>query len=110
MRASISIAVLLVLLVSVYTFFRAGSFIFGPEIVVFSPVEHQISSPMLTITGTVAHATYFSINDRRVWPDKDGFFEETLVLSTGYTIVKLYAHNRQRRERIIFLPLYIQSL
>ena len=109
MRAGTFISLLLIVGIAVYAFFRAQSFLFGPTLTVLFPVPYQYVPQEFTLRGLAENTTYLSINDRRIYPDKDGLFEKHLVLPTGYTIVKLYAHNRQKRERVIYLPLYIQQ-
>ena len=89
--------------------FRSQVFIFGPTLEVEFPRPHQHIPQVFTLRGSTQNTTYLSVNDRRIYPDENGFFERDLALPSGYTIVKLYAHNRQKRERIIYLPLYIQS-
>ena len=108
MRVSTITALFLILIVGTYTFLRAQSFLFGPTLTVVFPKPHQYVPHTFTLRGLAENSTYISINDQRVYPDKKGHFEKDLVLPTGYTIVKLYAHNRQKREQIIHLPLYIQ--
>lgn len=108
MRISTGVSLVIVLIVSTYAFFRAQSFLFGPTLEVLSPKPHQHVQHAFTLHGFTKNSTYLSINDQRIYPDKKGFFEKDLVLAKGYTIVTLYAHNRQKREQIIYLPLYIQ--
>lgn len=108
MRAGTIFSFFLVLVVFVYAFFRAQSFLFGPTLTVLFPASYERVSQEFTLRGFTENATYLSINDRRIYPDEEGFFEKDLILPAGYTIVKLYAYNRQKRERIIYLPLYIQ--
>ncbi|MCY4577012.1 MAG: hypothetical protein OXB96_01080 [Candidatus Kaiserbacteria bacterium] len=108
MRVSTIVALLLILIVGAYTFLRAQPLLFGPTLTVLSPEPQQHVPHAFTLHGFTENSTYLSINDQRVYPDKKGFFKKDLVLPAGYTIVKLYAHNRQKREQIIHLPLYIQ--
>ena len=108
MRISTITAIALVIIVSTYAFFRAQPFLFGPTLEVLSPEPHQRLPHAFTLRGFTENSIYLSINDQRIYPDEKGFFEKDLVLPAGYTIVKLYAHNRQKRKRIIHLPLSIQ--
>lgn len=108
MRIATIAALLLIIMVGTYAFFRGQSFLFGPTLVVLSPEPHRRMPHTFTLHGQVKNSTYLAINDQRIYPDKKGFFEKDLALAAGYTIVKLYAHNRQKREQIIYLPLYIQ--
>ena len=100
---------LLVIGVFVYAFFRSQVFLFGPMLEVEYPKPHEKVPQVFTLVGHVSNITYLSVNDRRIFPDENGLFEQDLALPAGYTIVELYAHNRQKRERIIHLPLYVQS-
>ena len=108
MRISTVAALSIAVIVGTYAFLRAQSFLFGPTLEVLFPEPHQHLPHAFTLRGLTKNNTYLSINDQRIYPDKKGFFEKDLVLPAGYTIVKLYAHNRQKREQIIYLPLYIQ--
>ena len=108
MRVSTIAAFLVTLIVGIYAFFRAQSFLFGPTLEVVFPTPNQHITNAFTLQGFTENSTYLSINDQRIYPDEKGFFEKDLVFPAGYTIVKLYAHSRQKREQIIYLPLYIQ--
>ncbi len=108
MRVSTITAIALVIIVSTYAFFRAQPFLFGPTLEVLFPEPHQHLPHAFTLRGFTENSIYLSINDQRIYPDEKGFFEKDLVLPAGYTIVKLYAHNRQKHKRIIHLPLSIQ--
>ena len=108
MRVSTIVAILLIPIVGSYAFLRAQPFLFGPTLEVHFPEPQQHISHSFTLRGFTKNSTYLSINDQRIYPDKKGVFEKDLVLPAGYTIVKLYAHNRQKREQVIYLPLYIQ--
>ena len=109
MRVSTIAALLLILIVGGYAFLRAQPFLFGPTLEVHFPQPHQHLPHTFTLHGTVKNSTYLSINDQRIYPDEQGSFAKDLALPAGYTIVKVYAHNRQKREQVIYLPLYIQS-
>ena len=90
-----------------YGLFRSQTILFGPQLTILAPEPHSSVPQIFTVEAVTKNATYLTINDQRVYPDRNGYFEQDLLLPTGYTIVKVYAKNRQNREKIIHLPLYI---
>ena len=108
MRLIIIASLILIGITVGYGLLRSEAALFGPEIIIEYPSAYEHIPQIFTVRGQVKGATFLTLNDRRIYPNRDGIFEEDLVLPTGYTIVEIYARNRQSRETIIHLPLYIQ--
>ena len=108
MRALTIVSIILIIITVGYALLRSESVILGPAVIIEYPEANERVAQVFSVRGVVDDASYLTLNDRRIYPDRDGVFEEELVLPTGYTIVKVYARNRQKRETIIYLPLYIQ--
>ena len=108
MRLIIIASLILVGITVGYGLLRSEAALFGPAIVIEYPAPYEHIPQVFAVRGQVEGATFLTLNDRRIYPNRDGIFEEDLVLPTGYTIVEIYARNRQSRETIIYLPLYIQ--
>ncbi len=88
-------SVLLVL----YALFQARFLILGPRIHVATPADNQtLTDPVLTISGTVQNTTFLSLNDRQIFTDKEGHWQEKLIASPGLTIMKLEAKDRFGRK------------
>ena len=109
MRAGHLLIILLVAVTIIYALFRAETLIAGPSVTVFSPIAHEELPQFFTLDGNVQDAVYLAINDQRIYPDSEGFFEKDLVLPPGYTIVEVYARSRHGQEEIIHLPLHIYA-
>lgn len=53
-----------------------------------------LDTPFLPITGTARHARELSINGRAVTIDRQGHFNDEVVLSPGYNIVEVAAKDQ----------------
>jgi hypothetical protein len=96
--------VLLIFIILGYSFFQAHNLIFGPSINLVSPLNNETyTDQAVDIKGTAHNAAYFSIDDRPVLLDKDGAFDEQLLLAPGYTIIKLDATDQfgKRTEKTV---------
>ena len=108
MRALTIVSIILIIITVGYALLRSESFILGPTIIIEYPTTGEHVSQVFSVRGTVEDVSYLTLNDQRIYPDRAGIFEEDLVLPVGYTVIEVYARNRQKRETIIHLPLYIQ--
>lgn len=109
MRGTNVLAILLVSITVAYALLRAPAFLFGPSLEIFSPEPNTSVPQHFTLDGQVRNSVFLSVNDRRLYPDREGYFRTDVVLPTGHAIVKIYARNRQRRETVIHIPLHIRS-
>ena len=108
MRVLTIVSIILVVITVGYALFRSQNVILGPAVVVEYPAAHERVPQVFTLRGNAQDVSFLTLNDRRIYPDRDGVFEEELVMPVGYTIVEIHARNRQQRETTIHLPLYIQ--
>jgi len=91
---------LLGLLIVGYSLFQAEKLIAGPIIDVFTPESGATyHSPLIEITGRARNIAYLSLDDRKIFTDKDGYFTEKLLLSPGYNIIKLDAQDKFKTYR-----------
>ena len=85
-------------LISFYVLFQARFLITGPQIVLDSePPIHQ-NERVITLSGQAFNITHLWLNDRPIFTDENGHFEEALILENGYTITTLRARDRYGRE------------
>lgn len=93
--------VLLTIAIVGYSLFAGWNYLEGPSLVVTFPTDgYSTTSPIIDVTGTTEHAGFISINDRAIYIDEKGEFSETLLLSPGYNIIKIYAKDRYERHII----------
>ncbi len=93
------IVLFLLLLVLGFGFYQFRIFITGPKLTVSYPTEiiSTVSADIIHIQGSVKNAAYLYINDRQIYTNPEGFFDETLYLLPGYNpiTVKLVGKNNQ---------------
>lgn len=105
-----SVAVLLGIL---YVLFQARFLIIGPQIVANDPGVVQ-SERRVVIEGTAYNISRLWLNDRQIYTDEFGRFNEAIVLENGYTVATLRAEDRYGRDTqvvrsFVYLPAsYIQ--
>lgn len=89
-----TIALSFVLLV-VYFIFGAQFYILGPELFIVKPSNGDtVNDSFLVIKGNVSRAALLWINDQAIIADKNGVFEESLLLSKGYNIIGVTAKDK----------------
>jgi len=82
-----------------YSIFNFRIFISGPEIIVTSPQNGAVvNSELVEINGKAVNTSFISLNDRSIFVDEDGNFKEFLLLSSGYNIIVIKAHDQFERE------------
>lgn len=93
-----------ILVIFGYSFFQARNLIFGPAIYINSPINgNTYISPLVEIKGLAKNANYLTFDDRPIFTDEFGNFEEKILLSPGYNIIKLDAQDKfgKKTEKII---------
>lgn len=83
-----------------YFIFNFRIFIAGPEILITSPQNGEVTDKeLIEISGKAENVNFISINDRSIFLDENGNFKEVLLLSSGYNIIVIKA--RDKFERVI---------
>jgi len=92
-------AIIFFALFALYAGFETLKVVAGPSLTVTSPKDlATIRDSVLTIKGTVARAAFISINGRQIFADKNGYFEDELLLQAGYTIIRVSVKDRFDKE------------
>lgn len=85
----------------VYGLFNARSFILGPRIKVLKPNENFVSgNRLIEIKGIAKNASFLNLNGRSIYTDKNGYFQERLLLSSGYNVIMIKGKDRFKNETI----------
>jgi hypothetical protein len=97
-----------------YGLFQARYLITGPTLTLDETVVGSYTEPVARLTGTAQHVTSLTLNDRPIFVDEEGAFDERLVLEQGYTIMTLKAYDRYGRsikieKPLIYTPAYASS-
>ncbi len=78
-----------------YAFYQARKILNGPQITIDSPKNgSSTSEPLIDIKGTATNIQSISLNDRPIFIDREGHFEEKLLLPVGLAIITLKAEDR----------------
>ncbi|MSR73199.1 hypothetical protein EXS61_01155 [Candidatus Parcubacteria bacterium] len=102
--------VLVVLFIGGYSLFEARNIISGPKIEISQPINGTTTeNPLIDIKGITQNASSISLNDRPITVDKEGAFNEKLLLSPGYNIIKLAVSDRFGRQKVEMLKLILTS-
>jgi len=110
-----AIAIFFFTLFILYGLFETSKLFLGPSLVINIPKDlATVSDPLLTVSGEVARVSYITINDRQVFADTSGLFEDKLLLSPGYNIIEIAVRDRFDKEidktmRIWLAPSQIQQ-
>jgi len=94
-RIGFTIACICGLVVIAYGYFASRYLLEGPQVEVLSPANGiSVSDSLLTIKGVAKNISYISLNDKQIYVDRDGNFNEKLLLYPGYTIIKVKVKDR----------------
>ncbi|MFZ2523547.1 MAG: hypothetical protein WAW92_04150 [Minisyncoccia bacterium] len=99
---------LLGLVIVSYSVFQAWKIIEGPVISILSPENGRtFNETLISIEGQAKNVSHLYLNDRPIYTDKNGYFNEKFLLSPGYNIVKLNAVDKFRKytEKRLYLVL-----
>lgn len=82
-----------------YALFQARNIISGPVIKIHAPVNGaSVEHSLINIEGTAKNISRISMNDRQIFTDEEGEFNEKLLLSYGYNIITIKAKDRFGRD------------
>src|SRR3990167_7728560 len=91
----ISLFTLFVIVISIYALFRSNDLIFGVKIKDVNIVDgSKATENILRVIGKARNATDLTLNGRTISIDKEGNFNETIVLLSGYNIVSIEAKDK----------------
>lgn len=94
-----------------YAVYQARLLIAGPSLALDQALAVTYTERVATITGTARNVSAITLNDRTIFTDDDGRFNERLVLENGYTIMTLRATDRYGRvvtltQPLVYTPAY----
>lgn len=104
-----ALAIITLLLVTLYGGYKAVPLLRGPNIVLTSPTENQvISSSTLVISGVASRTENLTLNGTLLPIDAEGHFSKTLTVPSGGAILSLTATDRFGKSvhvrRSVFIP------
>ncbi len=96
------ITIVVISLLLIFGFFNSKSLRKGP---IFEDIYHIVDNGKVLIEGKVTNYSFFTINDKKVYPDENGNFIYSLHIDYGYIIIELYAENRKGRGNTYLINL-----
>jgi hypothetical protein len=94
-KKGVLIALVLLLITSVYGVFQARVLIEGPTLNVHSPTSGEtVTGELLEVRGDTKNVTHVHVNGRPVLLDTKGTFSEKLATPEGYGVILVEAQNR----------------
>ncbi|TAL49447.1 hypothetical protein EPN83_00875 [Patescibacteria group bacterium] len=93
-----------------YVLFQSRNLILGPSLTVSEPRDGaRLESSFVTVRGKARNIAYIKLNDRQIFVDDLGLFEEKLIAPEGYTIMKFAAEDRfgrvvEKYLHFVYLP------
>ncbi|HEY4511145.1 MAG TPA: hypothetical protein VJG29_02115 [Candidatus Paceibacterota bacterium] len=91
-----------------YGLFEARRLIAGPVLTIESPAPGSRIVSTLILRGIAKNISYITLNDRKIFVDERGVFEETLTPAKGYTVVAVEVRDRFGRVNRKELPVVIE--
>jgi len=92
--------VLLFAVILGYSYFKTKDLFKGVRLTVEGLTDGEtIDNSFLKISGTAKKAVYVSINDREIFIDSNGVFNDSLILIPGYNIIEIKARGRFGKEK-----------
>lgn len=95
-RGTLAVALLLIAL---YTLFELRHLIVGPIIVLSYPQNGAtVTEPLIEIRGNTRNVAHITLNDRQIFVDSKGNLRESLLLATGYNVLRIKGRDRLGRD------------
>ncbi len=103
---SILLIVFIVLILSGYALFQAKNLISGPILTITEPRDGEtVGYNVVDIKGTARNIASITLNDGPIYVDSAGAFAEKLIVTSGYSIIKLSVADRFGRKKTTLLQL-----
>lgn len=86
------------LLFVLYGIFEGVKLYQGPSLTLNTPSYATVTGPLFTVSGVVKRSAYLTLNDRQIFADTKGYFEDKLLLSPGYNIIEVEVKDRFEKQ------------
>ncbi len=91
-------------LIALYTLFQARFLILGPRLTIEAPANGaMVDRGVILVSGVAEGVSHLSLDDRQIYTDTEGRWQEKLVAHEGVNTVKLTAIDRFGRETTKFV-------
>ena len=98
-KVKIATKTILFLAIAVYAGLKLKNIFLGPQITINSPISGSTyRTPLVTINGQAKRIAKIYFNDRKIFTDTSGNFNESLLLAKGYNILEFKAEDSFGRK------------
>jgi len=95
---------------AVYGYSKTKNLIIGAKISIKTIENGQtVTNPFLNLVGVTKNTAYLTLNDRKIFIDQAGNFQESLLLNEGYNIITIKAKDKFNKETQKDLKLVLRS-
>ena len=81
----------------------------GPNLTIKTPIANEVVDNVVDVSGIGENIQFLTLNDKRIFPFEDGRFRESLLLPEGRNIIKVFAHNRHKKETVVLIPVIVET-
>lgn len=107
-KARIGFFLVITLLIVGYVLFQSKNLISGPQVTVIEPKDGAtLSYNLVTVKGSAKNIAYIHLNDRLIFIDETGQFNEKLIAPPGYSIIKIEAQDKFGKSTKQFIHVYL---
>jgi hypothetical protein len=104
------VIVISVLLLVSYGIFNARNLLLGPTVEIFSPANNtEAAENIAAVSGVAKNITSISLNEKPIFVDKEGMFQEKLLLNPGSNTIQVKAQDRFRNEVVKIIKIYYKQ-
>jgi hypothetical protein len=110
-RKSIKIILIafIILVIAGYTYYQSRALISGPEVTVESPPDGEsFNDSLVKIKGNAKNIIRLSLNDKTIFIDEKGAFNEKLLIYKGLNIIEIKAEDKFGRTKNKILRLVLK--
>jgi hypothetical protein len=104
------VIILSVILLVSYGIFNARNLLLGPNVELFSPTNNtETNENIANINGRAQNITFISLNEKPIFVDREGMFQEKLLLSPGSNTIQVKARDRFKNEVMKTITIYYKQ-
>ena len=93
-----------------YALWQLRDVISGPKLIITSPEAGLVADkPLVMVEGMAKHIDWLYLNDRQIFTDEAGHFNEKLIGLPGYNMAKLEGKDKFGRRTVKMLEFVINS-
>ena len=95
---------LVLIIIGGYSIFQAKNIIAGPTLKIDSPANGAtLTQNIVYVKGTTKNISRITLNDSPIFVDEDGLFGEKIIVSSGYSVIKLSVTDRFGRNKTKYI-------